>query len=338
MTGPVPRVQRPQYAGLADAANHLCGRARNLYGVTTQLTMRRAPKLSEFPRYPVTAGTAAIALGVTIAWWAKADISPLLETAMIRRGELWRLLTSIFPHLDVMHLAFNIYWLWVFGTLVEEVYGHLKTAALVILFALGSNSLEFAFLQGGVGLSGVGYGLFGMLWMLSRRDGRFREAVDDKTVLLFLAWFVFCIVTTATHIFSVANIAHGVGAILGVLVGIGITLPPHRIPAAAGAGAILLFGLLGATFARPFVNLSSRSGYEEAKWGYDALLANRNYEAARWLRDATRYQPKVSLFWYDLGIAYERLGSRTAAIAAYERAHQLEPGNQDFSRAAAEAK
>ncbi|SRR6266566_1268265 len=104
--------------------------------------MRPAPKWTEFPKYPVIAGTAILAIAVTIAWWSKLNVSPLFETAMIRRGELWRLITGIFPHADILHLTFNIYWLWVFGTLVERVYGHLRAAALIALFALGSGSLE----------------------------------------------------------------------------------------------------------------------------------------------------------------------------------------------------
>jgi membrane associated rhomboid family serine protease len=125
--------------------------------------MRTAPKWTEFPQYPVTAGTSILAILVTLAWWSKLNISPLLETAMIRRGELWRLVTSVFPHADILHLAFNVYWFWVFATLVEQVYGHLRTAALIALFAVGSGSLEFAFAIGGLGLSGVGYGLFGRI-------------------------------------------------------------------------------------------------------------------------------------------------------------------------------
>ena len=54
-------------------------------------TVRTNPKLTEIPRYPVVAGTALLAIGVTVAWWSKVDISPLFETAMIRRGELWRM-------------------------------------------------------------------------------------------------------------------------------------------------------------------------------------------------------------------------------------------------------
>jgi membrane associated rhomboid family serine protease len=119
--------------------------------------MRPAPKWTEFARYPVIGGIALLAIAVTIAWWSKVNVSPLFETAMIRRGELWRLITGTLPHANILHLLFNIYWLWVFGTVVEQVYGHFRTAALVVFLALGSGSLEFAFALGGVGLSGVVY-------------------------------------------------------------------------------------------------------------------------------------------------------------------------------------
>lgn len=86
------------------------------------------------------------------------DISPRFDSAEIRRGQLWRLFTGIFPHLDIIHLAFNLYWLWVFGTVIEKIYGHSQTAVLIAFFAIGSSSLDFALDRGGVGLSGVGYG------------------------------------------------------------------------------------------------------------------------------------------------------------------------------------
>ena len=268
-----------------------------------------------------------LAVGVTVAWWAKVDISPLFETAMIRRGELWRLVTSILPHGGILHLVFNVYWLWVFGTLAEEVYGHLKIAALILLFAVGSGAWEFAIAVGGIGLSGVGYGLFGLLWILSRRDERFRDAIDAKTVQLFVIWFFLCIVTTVTNVMPVANIAHGTGAVLGILTGLAITLPDRRAQIAAGVAAILLFGLWGATLGRPRVNLSGKGGYEEAKWGYEAMLAHRNEVAVRWFRDATTFQPRMGEYWYDLGFAYQGSNNKNAALAAYRRAADL--GNAD---------
>jgi tetratricopeptide (TPR) repeat protein len=221
----------------------------------------------------------------------------------------------------------------VLGTVVERVYGHAKTILLLALLAVGSNSLDFAFDQGGVGLSGVGYGLFGLLCVLSERDERFRGAMDRRTVQLFVGWFFLCIVTTLTHTFVVANVAHGAGAILGALAGLAITLANRRRALIANIVAIVLFGLWGATLGRPIVNVSSKAGFEEGKWGYDALLADQNQDAVRWLRDATKLQPKVPVYWFDLGIAYERLGNMPAAMAAYQRAHALDPNDPKYAEA-----
>lgn len=293
--------------------------------------MRPPPKWTEFPRYPVIAGTILLAVVLTIAWWGKWDLSMLFATAEIRRGQVWRLFTSIFLHLDILHLVFNVYWLWVFGSALESVFGHAKTAAVLVLFAIGSSSFEFAFAQGGVGLSGVGYGFFGLLWVSSRRDERFRDSIDQRTIGVFVVWFFFCIATTLTHTFVVANIAHGAGAILGILVGFAITMPNRRPLFASMVAAIVAFGLWGSTAGRPRLNLSGKAGFEEGQWGYKALLANHNEEAVRWFRDATTQQPKSPELWMDLGIAYQRLGNMPAATAAYNQAHQLKPDDPAFS-------
>jgi len=289
--------------------------------------MRVPPKLADFPRYPVVAGTALLAIAVTLAGWANVDMSPLFETAMIRRGEVWRLVTSMLPHGGTLHLVFNIYWLWVFGTLIEETYGHFKTAALILLFAFGSGAWEFALASGGIGLSGVGYGLFGMLWMLSRHDERFRDAIDPKTVQLFIIWFFLCIITTVTKIMPVANIAHGTGAILGILIGLAMTRRKNRLLITAGISAILVLGLWGATLGRPRINLSTTAGDEEQQWGYEFLRANKNKEALSWLRDSVVYQPKNALFRYDLSVAQHRLGDDRAALASCRTA--AEQGDLD---------
>jgi len=162
--------------------------------------MPSVAKWREFPKYPVVSGIALLAVGVTLSWWTGANMSSLFESAEIRRGQLWRLVTNILPHLNILHLAFNLYWLWVLGTTVERVYGHLRTALLILFFAVGSGSLEFAFAQGGVGLSGVGYGLFGLLYVLSQHDERFKDSLDSRTVNLFI-WMVF-------HLYSCNSGSH----------------------------------------------------------------------------------------------------------------------------------
>jgi membrane associated rhomboid family serine protease len=296
--------------------------------------MSQTPSWTEVPKYPVIACVGVLAAAVTIAWWAGVNISALFESADIRRGQLWRLLTSILPHLDIMHLAFNLYWLWVLGTIIERIYGHSKTALLIAFFAVGSNSLDFAFDRGGVGLSGVGYGLFGLLWVLSDRDERFRGAIDQRTTKLFVGWFFLCIFMTLTNTYPVANVAHGAGAILGILTGYALTLPAHRQRFGVLIAVILLFGVWGATLGRPIVNLSGKVGYDEGKWGYDALIAGRNEQAVRWFRDAVKFRPKEPTYWFNLGIAYQRSGKLPAATAAYERAHELDPNNSVYAKTA----
>jgi membrane associated rhomboid family serine protease len=298
--------------------------------------MPQTPRWTEFPKYPVIVGVGLLATAVTLAWWAGADISPLFASGYIRRGQFWRLFTTIFPHLNILHLAFNLYWLWIFGTVVERIFGHTKTALLIALFAVGSTSLDFALDRGSVGLSGAGYGLFGLLWVLSARDGRFRSAIDQRTIKLFVGWFFLCIITTISGAYPVANVAHAVGAILGILIGYVLTLPSHRLQISAAIVSIFLFGIWGDTLGRPIVNLSTKNGYEEGQWGYDALIAGHNSEAVKWLRDGVKFRPKEPTYWYNLGVAYQRIGNVPAATAAYRQAHQLDPNNSDYAKASEE--
>jgi hypothetical protein len=120
------------------------------------------------------------------------------------------------------------------------------------------------------------YGLFGLLWILSQRDERFHDVIDRRTIELFVLWFFFCIIATLTNIMRVANIAHGAGAVLGILTGFAITLPRRRVLFASGVAVFLLFGLWAAIVGRPMINLSGKGGYQESRWGFDALIANRN--------------------------------------------------------------
>jgi len=136
-------------------------------------------------------------------------------------------------------------------------------------------------------------------------------------------WAVIGSTATLTNVMPIANIAHGGGALMGILTGFAIARPDRRFPIVAGIVALVLLSLCAATIWRPAVNLSGRQGYEEGRWGYDALMANSNQEAVRWLCDAVQYQPRKSAYWLDLGIAYERLNDKPAAINAYRKAADL---------------
>src|SRR6516162_2938290 len=129
-------------------------------------------------RYPVTGGVCLLAIPASLAHWGHWSIDLLVTDYHVWSGQLWRPLTSTLPHVNFIHLIFNLYWIWRFGTWIERVYGHWRTAALYAYLAFGSSLAEYDFGVGGIGLSGVGYGLFGYLWIVEQSDQRFWGIVD----------------------------------------------------------------------------------------------------------------------------------------------------------------
>jgi membrane associated rhomboid family serine protease len=298
--------------------------------------MRRPPSLNDFPKYPIVGGTIVLAVLISLGYWSgKLDISAISETVDIRRGQFWRFFSSTLPHVDIMHLVFNCYWTWAFGTLIEETFGHFKTLAIFAIFAVVANGAEYAFLDGGIGLSGVGYGLFGMLWVLSRRDKRFADVVDQQTILMFVAWFFLCIVLTFVG-HPIANVAHGVGALAGAALGWAISSRAlERALASAALMMLAAIAVVGSTIARPWINFSRDGGIAEGRLAYEALEAGQNQQALRWSLDATHMQPNGAGYWFNLGIAYQGLNRNAEAEAAYKRAYELEPTNAEYKAAAA---
>ncbi len=86
------------------------------------------------------------------------------------RFELWRLITPIFCHFGILHIAFNLVMWEAFARPLENTLGRMKLLSLTIVIAMISNALQFAFLsQPAVfgGMSGVVYGLIGYLGVRS---------------------------------------------------------------------------------------------------------------------------------------------------------------------------
>ncbi len=156
-------------------------------------------------------------------------------TAITQRGELWRLVTPIFIHFGILHLVFNMLMLVQLGSAVERRLGIGAYLGLVVLIAVTSNLAEF-FVQIGLnvpgiilyqrhplfgGMSGVLYGLFGYLWMMARASDNPERILSSQVVTALLIWLVICLLGV---IGSVANTAHVVGLLVGVVVGKLVTL------------------------------------------------------------------------------------------------------------------
>ena len=172
-------------------------------------------------RAPVTAALAALAV---VVWLYDYQAGPMSlvrryfvdDAARIWSGELWRFFTSVLPHGNIFHLLFNVYWLWMFGRAIESVIGSVRFTGLVLLVAAGPLAAQFlgSAPATAIGLSGVGYGLFGFLHALRKHKSYAAEQMQPQVIQLFIIWFVICFFMP-----FVANIAHAAGAAIGWLVG-----------------------------------------------------------------------------------------------------------------------
>jgi len=93
----------------------------------------------------------------------------------IATGQYWRLVTSMFLHVGLIHIAFNAYALYLFGTVIENELGRLRL--LLIYFATGifAGAASYAFGTPGVvgaGASGAIFGLFGAFFAYNFRRRR----------------------------------------------------------------------------------------------------------------------------------------------------------------------
>ncbi len=88
----------------------------------------------------------------------------------VAAGEYWRLFSVVLVHDGILHLAFNMYALYVIGPTVEALYG--STRLLVLYLACGAAGSIASYVFGGpapsVGASGAVFGLFGVLLVADR--------------------------------------------------------------------------------------------------------------------------------------------------------------------------
>lgn len=151
----------------------------------------------------------------------------------VAAGEWWRLGTAAFLHLGLLHILFNMYALWLFGPIMEQMYGHVEFAVIYLLCALGGNVLTVLAAPDvpAVGASGAIFGLFGLAFVVSRRrhlllGPEARAMLSRVGTLLVLNLFI-------TFTFPSISWTGHVGG-LAVGAAIGLVLAPVNVPTLGG--------------------------------------------------------------------------------------------------------
>jgi len=128
------------------------------------------------------------------------------------------MLTPILLHGGLLHLAFNMMWLWELGRLVELRQSSLILALTIIFLALVSNTVQYLWGGGNNfgGMSGVVYGLFGYIWMWQLFDPGRGIGLPGNLIFFMLLSLV---IMTLLELEMIANAAHLGGFFAGVLLG-----------------------------------------------------------------------------------------------------------------------
>lgn len=302
----------------------------------------QSASLAELPRHPAVGGTCLIALGI-FALASPEQVAPLQLDLRAFWAESWRLLTSTLLHAGQLqseraieglaHAGFNCYWLWRLGTPLEQRFGHLRTLVLLVSFALAGALLEYAFTGPAVGLSGVVYGLVGLLWMLGRKDSSWRALLDRRTAQFFVFWFGFCVVATVAEVMPIANFAHAGGALLGVLIGWAINQRgAGRGAVIASTIAMLSSFVLAAALARPWINISTRAGLDAMVLAEQAVAAGELEQAIAWAERGVGYWRTPADHWAYLSWLYFMAERHAEAREALLEAIRRAPDNHDYAQ------
>jgi membrane associated rhomboid family serine protease len=105
--------------------------------------------------------------GTTLTEWGAVIGSatygnPLLQHG-IAHGEWYRLITAMFLHYGLLHLAMNMYALWILGRDMERFLGPARFAVLYLLAGLGGNVAAYLFSAPNAATAGASTAVFGIM-------------------------------------------------------------------------------------------------------------------------------------------------------------------------------
>jgi membrane associated rhomboid family serine protease len=151
--------------------------------------------------------------------------------------EWWRLLTSMFLHASILHIAFNMFALYVIGTPVEQYLGRWRYLGLYFVSGLagGAGAVLQAPFQPVVGASGAIFGILGAMLIIEWQ-------VTGRLAGNAATWIVINLVIS----FAIPNISWGghVGGLIGgILIMLGYAAWDER--GRASRGGLGLGGVVG---------------------------------------------------------------------------------------------
>jgi membrane associated rhomboid family serine protease len=231
----------------------------------------------------------------TVLWGANVGTLTL-------SGEWWRLLTCVFVHGYLLHIAFNMWCLWNLGELSESLYGRWTYIAVYLISGLGASlaSVTWNPYRPSVGASGAIFGLAGAL-IAAFKLGEFSvpRAALSGTLRSLLVFVGFNLILGARPGSATDNAAHIGGLITGLIVGALIALvAPQRDHTSRRVAVILVLTLVlagGAIGLARYYGLPLRLGRSPFPHASNLMRSRRGTEISALDLDSSGRYPSAFL-------------------------------------------
>lgn len=169
-----------------------CARPEGRHKVITAQALHQGVRRAA----PVTFALLVINLGLFILGEVDPGVGRRMfldgaqQSDLIRAGEWWRAVTSMFLHASFAHVGFNMWALYLFGPALERRYGSLPFSMLYLTSGLGGSALYHLLGRGNpaVGASGAIFGLMGALivTLYQQRHTAMARAILSQLILLLV--------------------------------------------------------------------------------------------------------------------------------------------------------
>ncbi len=162
-------------------------------------------------------------------------------------GQWWRLLTCVFVHIGIPHIALNMWCLWGLGRLAESVYDRWTFGAVYLITGLSASVASLIWNPVGVsaGASGAIFGIAGAL-IAAFYLGEFSlpKAVISGLLTSVLKFAGYNLVLGA-FLGRTDNAAHVGGLVSGLILGALVAkVAPQRDEAGRRIGILLIVGII----------------------------------------------------------------------------------------------
>ncbi len=149
-----------------------------------------------------------------------------LYNPLVKSGEYYRIITSMFLHIDIIHLACNMYSLYIIGPQVESFFGKGKFLIIYLLSGICGAFLSLAFNVDAisVGASGAIFGLLGAILFFGHYYRTYLGNVIRSQIIPII--IINLIIGFAAT--GIDNFAHVGGLIGGVLASMALGVPDKK--------------------------------------------------------------------------------------------------------------